>query len=705
MEILAEEAQSVAGQAMRTISKKSRESKVIPGGDENNSNIRPEIQTTPLRVKPNYLSGPFGGDSLASNSNPPPPIGFVTTISQDVSKRVAGQPTQGPPRADSDLVLYDGDMWSKLWFQRLMLLSLIRLVVGVRKIYEDYQSTKTYSASGQMGYLLVSVLTLFSPTIIFTTYRLCRYLQSSLEDLRLKTQTGICPYPTNSSSIEDGAKMNEAKTNKSKVEATDETEGLMSARQTPVPTTSGPDEVFYDSRSQQLDLSKATSPDPTGQVKFGQPAESVQIDKLGNLPDREATRIVIGSSEQLLHGVLFIFWQLKRQVDVIAYLVERSCLWRRPSKEEIYEIERLRTGSDGLEWFQDFYAAFLAILAQVYTLGLHWRGADMSHRGTMQQVPSTFDRAITGDTSDSIGISNAAKVVSETLSKQQVLGNIDKQEDLLILSELIVSSVVVVSLLIAVRRKDDGPLTLGLSMIGWGSLFAARIIIVALSFVHIGWKIMGAVVLLHCLGITSWIYKIAVDSHNGKSSELEALIYSRQIEDRKNNREREESLPSFVIKNWSIGEHLVLIVQIFNLFALPSLFYWPVMFNLRLHCRPLKYLLLVLIENSLLITTVWLTISPNATAGQWYLLCAVGGFSIVGFIFIFLYVSCKPTLTDYFARSDHLFNGAEQAGIYFEFCSRVFKMPDLSDPEFVRLTNQTEDMECGTEMKTVTSSG
>lgn len=685
MDLLSEKAQSVAGHALSVISDKSHKKKQNISMDEgtkaqSTSAVAVEIHSN-QRGAPRttrHARGAFGGDSHPYES--PPPIGFSIRPSDVSNERVSSI-----PRAESDPSLYEGNTWSKLWFQRLMLLSLIRVLVFIRKLYEDFHATKAYRASGQIGYFIVAALTLFLPTIIFTTYRLCRYLQGVLPSLR--PINDVCPYPndvkTHGTPLDQE---NSSNLGNERINNQDEMDGLVTARQTPVPPNSGNEEEFHDSKSQ---LESKGAQESAQVVQRLMPAtESVQISKLGDIPDKDTTRVVIGSSEQILHGVLFIFWQIKRQVDVIGYLVERSCLWRKPSNDEIREIELLRTGSDGLEWFQDFYAAFLAILIQVYTLGIHWKG-DSQYSGR-QLVPSGLDSVLASHSTDELAVSNAAKAVSEVLTNREIVGSMSGGHDLLILSELLVSSAVIASLLIAVRRKDDGPLTLGLSMLGWGAIFASRIIIIALAFVHVGWVIMASLVMLHTLGVTIWIYKIAVDSHNQRPSENETLIWERESE---SEMKREGNGHWWTIKGWSTMEHLILLIQIYTLFALPSLFYWPIMFNLRFHCRPLKYLVVILTENFLLIPAVWFSISAAATLGQWYLLGAVGAFSIVGFIFVFLYVSCKPTLTDYFARADHIFNAAEQSGIYFEFCSRVFKMPNLEDIKFKRLMRQTEELE------------
>lgn len=745
MDFLEDKANSVAGRAIERISDRTTNVNDTNNQNQNEMQPTPASSADPTKIlipsTSNYTSnaltnrrsdqnrhnnGAFGGDMQIIAT--PAPIGFKFAPSGfGLAQNNDCQQQTMMSSAESDCKLYEGNAWTRLWFQRIMLLSLLRLLVFIRKLYEDFQATKSYEKSGQAGYFLVGLLTLLAPTLVFTVYRICRFLQQALPDFRAtpgkSTTNQVLPTNTTTSSLaydrsDSRPAMNDKQTNQ-QVEEEEETEldGLVTARQTPdIANQQVIDHEFQDSHSHQI--STTGSPDsPFPQAASPQallPSElktstiqveaveqpKVDVDKLGNLGDREGTRVVIGAGEQLVHGALYVFWQLKRQVDVIGYLVDRSCLWRRPSDQEQRELELLRTGSDGLEWFQDFYAAFLAILVQVYTLGSHWRGGDSNSQTPFQMSPYNGRGPLVaeaGDPSNDLKVGQAAKALGESLNNYRIAGPLANSPDLLILSELVISSAVIVSLLIAVRRKDDGPLTTALSMLGWGSIFASRIIIIALAFVHLGWKLMILFVMIHLIAITAWIYRIALDSHNDKPSETEALLW-RDQELRPSNGKPDHHMPmtndSKPTDSWLPIEHVILITQTFTLFALPSLFYWPVMFNLKLHCRPLKYLVIIMSENFLLIPAVWYSISSHAhaTPGQWYLLSATGAFSIVGFLFVFLYVSCKPTLTEFFVRADQLFNGAEQAGIYYELCSRVFKMPDLGDPKFRRLMRQTEEI-------------
>lgn len=685
------------------------------------------------RIKKCPLSSgvPFGGDSLSAR--PPPPVGFKNLLIDDGQgdvRHAASAPKERdenrakrrqPEDEDegSSLSLYEGDTWSRMWFQRIMILTLIRLLLFIRKVYEDYSAFRSYKALGLAGHYLISAATLFLPTLVFTIYRIARYLQIALPSVRAIEPPVLTESKTNSekpttskdsedaqsrralmSSPTDSIVLQQQKRQQIEPPSQQEEDGLATARQTPTNLN----EEFHDTQSEQqiqIESSRAidsseTSASVGGRKSHEPRLESVDVNKLGNLPDKQTTRIILGASEQLIHGILFIFWQLKRQVDVVGYLVERSCLWRKPKQTEKQQLGRLRFSGDGLEWFQDFYAAFLAILVQVYSLGAYWSN-DAGIRHINGTNPAKLDPLSRSNIQLESSVSVAAKAFTGVVGSVTATSS---SGDLLIMSEIVVSCMVVTSLLLAVRRHDDGPLTLGLSMLGWGSIFAARIIVIALAFVHVGWLIMLPLVLCHIVAITAWIYRIAMDSHNGKADETEEHKWAPSpavIEDatKGNNKPIESSDETdrspLKTSTWSLMEHLTLICQVVTLFAVPSLFYWPIMFNLKLHARPFKYLALIMSQNFLLIAAIWYQISlTGGTPAQWYLLGTIGAFSIVGFIFIALYVACKPSLTEYFARADEIINEAEKSGIYYEFCSRVFRMPDLTEHAFTRLMNQHE---------------
>ncbi|CAG2122532.1 unnamed protein product, partial [Medioppia subpectinata] len=104
---------------------------------------------------------------------------------------------------------------------------------------------------------------------------------------------------------------------------------------------------------------------------------------------------------------------------------------RSPKTEEQEDIVSMQRNAEVLEFFEDFYAGFLQILLQLYILLLQ-------------------------------------------------LAKTDGFETKVLIGELIGSGLCVLSMMIAVRRRDDGPLTAVLSFVGWLSLFVSRVIVFSL---------------------------------------------------------------------------------------------------------------------------------------------------------------------------------------------------------------------------------
>lgn len=131
-----------------------------------------------------------------------------------------------------------------------------------------------------------------------------------------------------------------------------------------------------------------------------------------------------------VNGLLLIPWQIKRHLDVLHYSAQRVCAFRPPTKSENQELQSMERHAEILEFFEDLYAGFLQILLQVYLILLH----------------------------------------------PDVRGKVRYYE-----LELVASVLSVTSMLIAVRRRDDGPLTAFLSLFGWSSLIISRVLSISLA--------------------------------------------------------------------------------------------------------------------------------------------------------------------------------------------------------------------------------
>ncbi|UYV63854.1 XKR6 [Cordylochernes scorpioides] len=205
-----------------------------------------------------------------------------------------------------------------------------------------------------------------------------------------------------------------------------------------------------------------------------------------------------------------------------------------------------------------------------------------------------------------------------------------------VIGEVVASGFTLFSLLQAVSRKDDGPMTGFFSWIGWTLLFVSRVIALSMGacIIH-GWILIPTVA--HALGMTFWIYCLALESHEGRE------VRKFQI---------------FLLS--------------FGLFGAPSLLYWPIMFQLKTNYRPFKYLLLILIENSICIL-LWYFLSESKVS--LVLLGIVVLSSIIGVLFIVFYISCKPKYSETVALHDMRVKNAESFGIYFDFCNTLFYLP------------------------------
>ncbi|XP_054156746.1 uncharacterized protein LOC128955130 [Oppia nitens] len=319
-----------------------------------------------------------------------------------------------------------------------------------------------------------------------------------------------------------------------------------------------------------------------------------------------------------VNGLLLIPWQIKRHLDVLHFVAQRICMCRSAHSEEREDIVSMQRNAEVLEFFEDFYAGFLQILLQLYILFL--------------QLAKT-----------------------ENFTTKVLIG------------ELIGSALCVLSMMIAVRRRDDGILTSILSFIGWLSLFVSRVIVFSLIASVIGIYCV-VLALIHVLSMSLWIYSIALESHGLSSSST-------------------TSGQSGDVGQWSLRKRWSMAIMVFLFFGLPSLLIWPVMFQLKEFRRPLKFLLIVSLENIVLLA-IWFAVQfakqPTAATGglsqlsdtyHWLVMAAVIG-TLTSALFLTGYVVCKPKLTDQVVLHKRRTTDTDSYGIYYEFCNIVFKLPN-----------------------------
>ncbi|GFQ84779.1 XK-related protein [Trichonephila clavata] len=203
------------------------------------------------------------------------------------------------------------------------------------------------------------------------------------------------------------------------------------------------------------------------------------------------------------------------------------------------------------------------------------------------------------------------------------------------------------SMMAAVRRKDDGILTGFLSIFGWMSIMISRSVAISL-----------ATTVIH----GSWM---TVRIMHGAHSTYPTSI----IKPLKTYYEESPSI-SFTSKR-----KIALFFVIFSVFGLPSLTYWPIMFELKKHKRPLIFLFVLLVEN-ILFVALWMFFDEKEVWAKhdYVLVLLSGGLYVLGALFVLFYICCKPKYTDHVVYHDMKVRNADSFGMYFDFCDVAFKL-------------------------------
>lgn len=294
---------------------------------------------------------------------------------------------------------------------------------------------------------------------------------------------------------------------------------------------------------------------------------------------------------KVVHGLLLVPWQIKSRVEVLQFSAQRVCQTRKPTAKELEEKSLLDRQAAVLEFFAAFYAGLTQLLLQLYIIIV----------ALDQKQPY---KALTG--------------------------------------EIIASGLTLVSMMAAVRRRDDGILTGSLAITGWMSIMVSRAVAIALAARVLFWWVL-LICIGHALFVSFWVTSIAVGTY------------------------QESSL--------SKKRKAALFFLVLAVFGLPSLTYWPIMFELKKNRRPLLFLLLLLLENVLLVL-LWAWLREDRT---WYkhdvvLVAVTATCYVMGFLFVLLYVCCKPKYTDHVVYHDMKARNADSFGMYFEFCDTAFKL-------------------------------
>ena len=243
------------------------------------------------------------------------------------------------------------------------------------------------------------------------------------------------------------------------------------------------------------------------------------------------------------------------------------------------------------------------------------------------------------------------------------------------MAQLITSILCAISFMYVCKRKDDGWLTRIVSYTGWFLLMTSRVLLFCLIIFYIHyWLILFCVMHIVCMSV--WIFNIAIESYAVSSSSVSANPTTEQFS--------------------SLRKRGSLAVLVLFFFGVPSLIYWPIMFQLKENNRVLKWLIIISLENMVLLAIFFYFQTQASVNLQVFLIRILYGIAIATFCGVFLilfYVFCKPRYTDqvviYEIRESNqiaptfsklneslkVAGNSVQYGIYYDFCDIVFKLP------------------------------
>lgn len=174
-------------------------------------------------------------------------------------------------------------------------------------------------------------------------------------------------------------------------------------------------------------------------------------------------------------------------------------------------------------------------------------------------------------------------------------------------------------------------------------MFTSRVLVFVLGAVILKTWILVPIA-LHVICFTYWVYQIAM-----------------------------EALEMDVSPNRAKKRGTLTLILIFFFFGLPSLVLWPFMFHLKEKKRPMVFLVVIFIENTM-IALFWYFLRKTDDKMDMYLLLAVFVTTLMATLFLSLYFCCKPSKVDQVVLHDMRYTDCDSYGIYFEFCEIVFNL-------------------------------
>lgn len=324
------------------------------------------------------------------------------------------------------------------------------------------------------------------------------------------------------------------------------------------------------------------------------------------LSDQRSLRNVL---TKLVKGILLVPWQIKGHCEMLAFSADKVCQYRKLEPKEQQELSRIKQETFVFEFFEDFYSGFIQLLLQLHFVNT------MSTKGN---------------------------------------------ESFVIYTEIIGSTLAVLSLIKALQRRDDGILTKTFSFIGWVSYCASRALSFALLSSVFGGGVVIGVIMFHSAVATAAVFHIIKKAHR---------------EERERAR-RDGRVPNLPAKT----NNGVLGVLAFFLFGLPSLMYWPMMFSFKRKLFVFCFLATGAVEN-LLCTVAWFIWKDpqldHKLSTKFAL--AVLILTSLGALFLILYMLLKPELSDKVVLSHILETNSNKYGIFYDFCKAVHVLPEVKD--------------------------
>ena len=61
-------------------------------------------------------------------------------------------------------------VFKKIIFQKLMILSIYRLILYINKIYQDVNTTREYFNEQDFYFFIISIITLITPPLVYSIY-------------------------------------------------------------------------------------------------------------------------------------------------------------------------------------------------------------------------------------------------------------------------------------------------------------------------------------------------------------------------------------------------------------------------------------------------------------------------------------------------------------------------------------------------------